>query len=332
MKLNKRATLSAAAVLSLGAIVAILGTTAYFKDTESKTNVFTVGNVTLNVTEKQRSADGDYSTTCDINSLPEFNQEKVITPIIGSETSGHYDACHMPDIEYTKNYGDKIVTIKNTGNSDAYVRAYVAVPETLDNAQNASDNLLHFNFGRNDNDQKTDDTSYDTNKQLTSSGDWLWASSVDLSGDKAVVSWKSYNDNAFTIKSLDGSATTTTRYTIYYADYNGDSNNDGKLGAGNTAPRFLNGAYLDANITDITRTVADTPAGGTTTITKTTQQGDSTYTLDFNVDKYGLQMPVYVVAVQADGFDSADAAFTAALGANWRPTFALYTPDSQQQP
>ena len=45
LKLDKRITLSVAGVLALGAITAIIGTTAFFKDTKSTTNTFTVGNV-----------------------------------------------------------------------------------------------------------------------------------------------------------------------------------------------------------------------------------------------------------------------------------------------
>lgn len=278
MKINKKATLATAGVLSIGALAAIFGTMAFFTDTTKETNTFTVGsNVDITMYEQQRAYENGV-----LVGLEDFEQGKTLLPLTGSEEGSGFDAQH---VTLAKNYMDKIVTVENTGETDAYVRVYVGVPLMLDN-ENASDNLLHFNFGRNDNNVKTDDTKPSSTQQ------WIW---------KPGGQWNYIEDN-ITITATDGSGdTTSVPYAIYYADY------ATTLAKEETTVRYINGAYLDSNITNIE--FDDT--ANTTTITR---KGDahSPFLLNFSVNKYGLQLPVYAVAVQADGFDSATAAMNAA--------------------
>lgn len=105
-------------VLAL-ALTAIGGATlAYFTDFETKTNTFTVGDVDIQLNE-------------------EFNQGAVLVP-------GAKDKNNVP----------KVVTVKNIGESDAYMWIEVWVPASLDDGDGNSPqapglgNSLHFNYGK----------------------------------------------------------------------------------------------------------------------------------------------------------------------------------------
>ena len=99
------------------AVTAVTGATlAYFTDTETETNTFTVGNVDIELEE-------------------EFEQDSVLIP--GSKT---------------ENNVEKIVTVKNVGESDAYMWIEVWIPSALDDGDDNSPqapglgNSLHFNY------------------------------------------------------------------------------------------------------------------------------------------------------------------------------------------
>lgn len=129
------------------AVTAVVGASlAYLTDTDSADNVFTVGNVKIELIEQQRKLDDDGNKTTE---LEDFEDGKVLLPIVGS-AQGVKDSLGIPT---AANYVDKIVTVKNTGASDAYVRVLVAVPASLD----YPDGPLHWNLGNKYNDA-TDDT------------------------------------------------------------------------------------------------------------------------------------------------------------------------------
>jgi predicted ribosomally synthesized peptide with SipW-like signal peptide len=96
-----RKKLVALAVVVLVAGVCVVGgTLAYFTDTDTQTNTFTVGNVAIALHE----TDGDGN---------EFVQAQVLLP--GAQ-----------------NAIDKVVTVENTGTNDAYCWIEVWVPTVLD--------------------------------------------------------------------------------------------------------------------------------------------------------------------------------------------------------
>ena len=180
------------------AVVAIGGATlAYFTDTDQEINTFTAGGVTIDLIEQQVNKDG--------TALEDFKQEQVLMPIVGS-AQGEKDDLGQP---VAANYVDKIVTIQNTGKSDAYVRAYFAIPSALDDGYetfNAGANVLHFNFGNEDG-------------ASTYGVQWIWKH-----GDK----WNYFETT------IGGVA-----YNVYYADYYQP------LAAGATTEQFVSGVYLD---------------------------------------------------------------------------------------
>ena len=184
------------------AVIAIAGATlAYFTDTDDAVNTFTTGGVKIDLIEQERGENG----------LQDFTQNQVLMPIVGS-AQGEKDEFGQP---VAANYVDKMVTVKNTGKSDAYVRAYFAIPAALDDGAdtyNAGLNILHFNFGNYKNEE-------DGKLYTTYGNQWLWKN-----GDQ----WKYFETT------IDGVA-----YNVYYADYYKP------LAAGATTEQFVQGVYLD---------------------------------------------------------------------------------------
>ena len=252
-------------VVALAVTAVVGGTLAYFTDTDNETNTFTAGGVKIDLIEQERNGNGG---------LQNFTQGKVLMPIVGS-AQGEKDALGQP---VAKNYVDKMVTIKNTGKSDAYVRAYFAIPSALDDgfeeSFNASMNILHFNFGNVVSEDGVITTTY--NNQ------WLWGS----------VAKPNHSGWNYFETTIDGVA-----YNVYYADYYKP------LAAGETTEQFVSGVYLDNHVDMKDGKYIDTRFPNA----------------DLSILAGKVNCPVYAVAVQADGFDSVDAAVTAAFGADFNP-------------
>lgn len=253
----KKKILSIALVVAMVAVIAA-GSLAYFTDTKTATNTFTVGNVKIDLIEQERGANGG---------LQNFTQNQVLMPIVGS-AQGEKDALGQP---VAKNYVDKIVTIQNTGKSGAYVRAYFAIPSALDDGYetfNAGANILHFNFGN----VKTD------NGFVSTEGvQWNWTHDGKWNYFETTIGGVAYN--------------------VYYADYYQ------VLPAGEKTEQFISGVYLDNHVDMKDGKYIDTRFPSA----------------DLSVLEGNVNCPVYAVAVQADGFDSVDAAVTAAFGPQFNP-------------
>lgn len=104
MKLNRKWIMVLALVMSMA--MATTGTLAYLTDRDSEANVFTMGNVEIDLNE-------------------EFDPE---------------DAELIPGVDI-----EKKPTITNTGKNDAWVWATIAIPSALD-SDDASKNVVHFNY------------------------------------------------------------------------------------------------------------------------------------------------------------------------------------------
>lgn len=198
--MRKKKLVAACATVALAAVALGGATLAYFTDADSETNTFTVGNVKIDLIEQQRGENG----------LEDFEQSKVLNPIVGS-AQGEKDDYGMPTAE---NYVDKMVTVENTGSNDAYVRAYFAIPSALDDGYdtfNAGMNVLHFNFGN---------KMVDGEAVTTQGDDWIWK--------QANGKWNYFETT------IGGVA-----YNVYFADY------ATKVAAGETTEQFVQGVYLD---------------------------------------------------------------------------------------
>lgn len=133
-----RKVLAVVLAFVLTATLSIAGTIAYLTDTDKADNVFTIGNVEIELVEQQRAEDDDGNKT---TTLEDFADNKVLLPIVGSAQEGE-DALGLPTAE---NWVDKIVDVKNTGTQSAWVRVLVAFPVEMD-AASASDMMLHWNI------------------------------------------------------------------------------------------------------------------------------------------------------------------------------------------
>ena len=105
----KKKVLSLCLVVALAATAVIGGTLAYFTDTDTQTNVFTAGDIKIDIEEI-------------------FPEDEL-----------------MPGTA-TDNNLQKEVYVKNTGSNNAYMWIEVLIPAALDTPENASQNDLHFNY------------------------------------------------------------------------------------------------------------------------------------------------------------------------------------------
>ena len=237
--------------------VAVVGASlAYFTDNAQADNTFTAGSVKIQLIEEQSNADH--------TGFVPYEGNKVLMPIVGSAQGEKYPNGQP----MAKNYIDKVVTIKNNGNSAAWIRAYYAVPSALDDgfgeSFNAGMNILHGNFGNNG-----DKTTYENEWKWLKNGKWQYFETV-----------------------MDG-----VSYNVYFADYYQP------LAADDTTVQFICGVYLDKNVDMKDGKYIDP------------RHPDA----DLSILEGTVHYPVFAVAVQADGFDSAAAAMDAAFGANYNP-------------
>ena len=145
-------------IVTLALVIALLalmvgGTLAYFQDTDEATNTFTMGNVKIQQIEYERVKDEKGAKT---DKLQLFTDNQKVYPAV-------YERKDVADparasltvngstftIRNFPNYVDKMVTVGNIGNSDAYVRVIVAVPVSPnenDADGDVSQNWLHFNY------------------------------------------------------------------------------------------------------------------------------------------------------------------------------------------
>lgn len=118
-------------------------TMAYFMDTETVKNVMTIGNVDIEQIEQQRGENGE---------LEPFENGKTLLPMGGAPAwademvTVNGDSFKVFDSE---NVLDKFVTVKNNGNTDAYVRTIVAL-EAGKSPEEAND-LWYNHIGVTDN-------------------------------------------------------------------------------------------------------------------------------------------------------------------------------------
>ena len=188
------------------AVVAIGGATlAYFTDTDEANNTFTAGGVKIALIEQQRNADG--------TALEAFENDKVLMPIVGS-AQGEQEIVDGVKLPTAENYVDKIMTIKNTGVSDAYVRIFVAVPTALQNGQTPNApryDVLHWNFNGD------------------SCAEGQWTDEIVVANPTVIdgVEYKIYS-RTYTTALKANEATATPAYIGFYLDKTVDMNAQGQ--------------------------------------------------------------------------------------------------------
>ena len=100
----KKKVFALSIVMVLLAIAVVGGSLAWFTDTDSAKNTFTVGSV-------------------EIKQIEVFDKDAAILMPVTSDTPSP-----------AANYIEKKVTVQNVGKNDAYIQTFVAVPKVLDDA------------------------------------------------------------------------------------------------------------------------------------------------------------------------------------------------------
>ena len=129
--------------------IAIVGATlAYFTDTKSATNTFTVGNVKINLIESKFHREGNDNSGD--TSIPDPTHKVTADDGMKYVTTGHTMFTNDQIKEDAKTYADEYLAVKganmvpgrgvakcpyvvNTGANDAYVRIRVMVPSAANN-------------------------------------------------------------------------------------------------------------------------------------------------------------------------------------------------------
>lgn len=140
--MKKKILLAAAVVICL--TIAVSGTLAYFTFEDTAHNVITSGGVSIEVVEKTKSTDGA--------ELEDFPKEGITGVMPGTEVS-------------------KIVSVKNTGNSEAWVR--VKVNATI---KSAEDKDLH-----------SDVMTYTVSGDWTKEGDYYYYNNKVPAGESTSI-------------------------------------------------------------------------------------------------------------------------------------------------
>ncbi len=147
--MSKKKILTIAISVALVAILVVGASLAYFTDTKEATNVFTIGNVKIELLESKLHRVNAGATTAGRLSIadPDFQGTESNTPdaVNGGWTGNFFsDAQIEADAENYQTYlaeqvlmpGSNVMKcpyVKNTGASDAYVRVRFLIPAVLDN-------------------------------------------------------------------------------------------------------------------------------------------------------------------------------------------------------
>ena len=126
----KKKLLALVLVVVLAVTAVVGGTMAYLTDTEAAVNVMTVGNVSIRQNEQQRVIGADGLQT---DVLEDYEQGKVLMPYTTRDPKPDDNTLTVGEYTFNRNrmynnYVDKIVSVTNTGKSDAYVRTLIAIP------------------------------------------------------------------------------------------------------------------------------------------------------------------------------------------------------------
>lgn len=180
-------------VMALTATAAVGGTLAYLTDRDSEANVFTVGDVKIELNE-------------------EFEHASTLIPGV--------------DIK-------KDVKVTNLGPNDAWVWVTIAIPKELDGGQDASKNVVHFNY--------SEEAAAEWTWLMTENNEWNIGSYTDENGIEYAVYTTLYNETLSA-----GEQTATSAMNKVYMDKHVDIDPDGNMAwvdGGNVTP-------LDWNINE----------------------------------------------------------------------------------
>ena len=143
----KKKILAFAMVFALAAVAVVGGSLAYFTDEDETENTFAVGNVNISMIEQQRNEQNPdmLSPYVDGSTLIPVVENEKESPVITNGDNDETNDVALPSEANYANYIDKIVRVSNTGKSQAYVRAFIAIPSSIDAI--VLDGGLHLSLG-----------------------------------------------------------------------------------------------------------------------------------------------------------------------------------------
>ena len=143
----KKKLLGFAMVFALAAVAVVGGSLAYFTDEDEAENTFAVGNVNISLIEQQRNEQNPdmLSPYVDGSTLIPVVENEKESPVITNGDNDETNDVALPSEANYANYIDKIVRVSNTGKSQAYVRAFIAIPSSIDAF--TLDGGLHLSLG-----------------------------------------------------------------------------------------------------------------------------------------------------------------------------------------
>ena len=143
----KKKILAFEMVFDLAAVAVVGGSLAYFTDEDEAENTFAVGNVNISLIEQQRNEQNPdmLSPYVDGSTLIPVVEKEKESPVITNGDEDETNDVALPVEANYANYIDKIVRVSNTGKSQAYVRAFIAIPSSIDAIE--LDGGLHLSLG-----------------------------------------------------------------------------------------------------------------------------------------------------------------------------------------
>ena len=204
--MSKKRRFTLLLVIALAVIMTVSGTLAWYTESEETVNAMGTGNVTVMLFEQQRSVDR--------SKLEAYRDPLILAPIVGGLNSR--DGWGMPT---AGNYVDKIVTVKNTGVHDSYIRVMIAVPAALDDPDHRAlvvDDGRYFDAANTGAYNDSPNPAY---------GDISWeqtAANADIDGMRYNIYAITYS-NVFAYQQMSGCPAIVGFYLDPRVDYNGTS-------------------------------------------------------------------------------------------------------------
>ena len=153
----KKKIIALAVSAALLAIAVIGGTFAYFQDTDTQENVFTIGNIAIDLFE-------DFNT----DNLP-------MLPAVGTTDP-------QTGVTEMENTIEKEVYVENTGDQDAYVRVHIAVPAFQKDGQNINVFSTSFDDQTTVNGKWIWGKTVDANYPPRDGGEWNIYRDIEING------------------------------------------------------------------------------------------------------------------------------------------------------
>lgn len=149
--------------IAITSALAVAGTLALMTDTDEDVNVRTIGNVLIQQIEQERV---DFETGGVDVPLQDFQDNKPLLPaVVGKGFEWEIQGGELWDPARINNEQDKIISVKNTGDYDAYVRTIIAF-EAGSFALEQFQEKMHLNINKTD-------------------WDWKWITESVVIGDSA---------------------------------------------------------------------------------------------------------------------------------------------------